>query len=113
MAARYVKEGDVGIPFPATLTDTTGAVVNLTGASVDFVMRLASWVGPTPPLPKINADATIVAPLLGTVLYTSQATDFDEVGTYFVEWEVTFAGGGKQRFPGDGYNMVAVRANLE
>lgn len=108
MAARYVKEGDTDIPFPATLTDSTGAVVNLTGASVDFVMALPN----TPP--KVNADAVIVGtPTLGQVLYTSGPTDLNEVGTYFVEWEVTFAGGGKQRFPGDGYNVVAVRKNLE
>jgi hypothetical protein len=113
MTARYVKEGDTGIPFPATLTDTTGTVVNLTGATVDFVMRLASYVGPTPPVPKVNAAASIVSPTAGTVLYTSGANDLDTVGTYFVEWEVTFAGGLKQRFPGDGYNVVAVRPNLE
>lgn len=105
--ARYVKEGDTGIPFTATLLDNTGAVVPLTGASVDFVMALPNTI------PKVNADAVIVDPLLGTVRFTSGATDLNAVGTYFVEWEVTFAGGGIQRFPGNGYNIVVVRPNLE
>lgn len=107
MTARYVKEGDVGIPFTATLRDNTGAVANLTGASVIFVMALPNTI------PKVNAAATIVDPLLGTVRYTSGATDLNTVGTYFVEWKVTFTGGLPQRFPADGYDVVAVRANLE
>ena len=111
MAARYVKKGDIGIPFEATLTDSDGAAVNLTGASVDFVMRLASPAGTTP---KVNADAVVVGtPTNGQVSYTTQAADLNTVGTYFVEWEVTFGGGGVQRYPGDGYNVVAVRDNLE
>lgn len=113
MTARYVKEGDRGIPFTATLKDNTGAVVDLTGATVTFVMSLFRRGAPVTP-PKVNAAATIVSPpTLGQVKYTSGATDLDTVGTYFVEWKVTFSGGLPQRFPGDGYNVVAVRPNLE
>lgn len=107
MTARYVKEGDTEAVFTATLKDNAGAVVDLTGAAVDFVMALPNTT------PKVNDTATVDDPLLGTVSYTTGATDLDEVGTYFVEWEVTFGGGGIQRFPGDGYNVVAVRPNLE
>jgi hypothetical protein len=104
----YVKEGDVGIPVDATLKDRAGAVVNLTGASVDFIMALPNTT------PKVNADAVIVGtPTNGQVRYTSVTNDLNAVGTYFVEWEVTFAGGEIQRFPGDGYDVVAVRPNLE
>jgi hypothetical protein len=104
---RHVKEGDTGAVFTAALKDNTGTAVNLTGASVDFVMALPNTT------PKVNADATIVSPTLGTVSYTSGATDLNVVGTFFVEWEVTFAGGGIQRFPGDGEDVVVVRRNLE
>ena len=105
--ARYVKEGDIGIPFAAVLKDNAGMPVDLTGASVDFVMALPNTI------PKVNADATIDDPTGGEVSYTSGVTDLDTVGTYWVEWEVTFSGGQIQRFPGDGYNQVAVRPNLE
>jgi hypothetical protein len=106
LEVRYVKEGDTGALFTATLKDNTGAVVNLTGATVNFVMALPNAT------PKINAAAVIVGtPTLGQVSYTTGATDLNAVGTYFVEWKVTFAGGQIQRFPGDGEDMVVVRRN--
>jgi len=107
MPALYVKEGDEGIPFVAILKDRAGVVVDLTGAGVDFIMALPNTT------PKVNAAATITDATGGEVSYTSLTGDLDTVGTYFVEWEVTFAGGEIQRFPGDGYNVIAVRANLE
>jgi hypothetical protein len=107
MAALYVKKGDVGVPITATLTDKADAPVNLVGAEVDFVMALPNTA------PKVNADAVITDAATGKVSYTTIAADLNTVGTYFVEWEVTFSGGGIQRFPGDGYNVVVVRRNLE
>ena len=107
--ARYVKKGDVGIPFDAALTEADGDPVNLTGATVRFLMTL-----PSSDTPEVDAAASVVGTATdGNVRYTSVAGDLDTVGTYFVEWKVTFGGGGVQRYPGDGYGVVAVRENLE
>lgn len=104
---RYVKVGDTGIPFSATLQDNMGTGVDLSGATVNFVMTPRRST-----TPKVEAAATIDTPLGGEVSYISDTTDLDTEGVYLVEWRVDFGGGEIQRFPGDGYNQVIVKANL-
>lgn len=60
-----IKQGDTLPTLQQTLQDTTGAAVNLTGSTVQFVMR--SLVSSTP---VINAAATIVSASAGTVAYS-------------------------------------------
>lgn len=102
-----VKRNDREPPLNAALKNLDDSNVNLTGATVKFLMTLQG--GSTP---KVNAAATIVDALLGQVRYSWGATDLDTVGKYNGEFEVTFPGGNKQTFPSHEYITVRVVADL-
>lgn len=70
-----------------TLTDNTGAVVNLTGATVRFRMRSLGSA-----TLKVDAVATVVTPASGTVRYDWSGTDTDTGGEYLAWWQVTSGG---------------------
>lgn len=93
MATYEVRNADTQVPLASTLTDRTGAPVDLTGATVSF--RLVDWMGTS----VLNAAATIVTPSAGKVSYTLQAADTARATTYRGKWVVTFSGGGVQTFP--------------
>lgn len=71
-----------------TLTDSTGAAINLTGGTVQFRMRP---LGST--TLKVDAAATIVTPASGSVSYAWQAADVNTAGLYLAWWVYTTAGG--------------------
>jgi hypothetical protein len=107
MAQRiYVKEGDAGSILGQTLK-RDGAAVNLTGASVRFVMSKS----PTS-TPKVDAAATIVDASAGKVRYTWQAADLNAPGRYIAEWQVTFSGGAIETYPVGGYLRIQVDPDL-
>jgi hypothetical protein len=106
MATYYVKRGDTGHIFEATLTADAGAV-NLSGAAVKFLMRAGDGTV------KVNANATVVTPTAPAVVrYTAAAGDVDTVGSYQAEWQVTYAGGQIQTFPNDSYINVLVARDI-
>lgn len=102
-----IKSGDTAPALTATLYD--GATpVNLTGATVTIRMRAIGY-----PLPLLDdVPAVITDPQGGKVSYQWQAGDTDEVGDYEVEWTVTFAGGGVQTFPTEGFTEVQIEPSL-
>lgn len=102
-----VKQGDTLPVFSDTLSYSDGTNPNLTGASVQFIMR--SMVNKTV---TTNAAATIVSPTAGTVSYTPTATDTATAGQYEGVWLVTFAGGAQQSWPTDGYLDIWIEPNL-
>lgn len=102
-----VKVGDAGTKVRATLK-SGGDPVDLTGASVKFIMRL-----PGASAPKVNAAATVEDAAAGKVAYTFIAADLDTPGDYWAEWQVTFGGGAVQTFPAGGYNIVRVVDDLD
>ena len=102
-----IKQGDVLPVLSDTLTYSDGTAVNLTGASVKFVMRSLIAIGTT-----TNTSATIVNATAGTVSYTFTTTDTATAGRYQGTWIVTFAGGQVQQFPTDGYLDIAVEENI-
>ena len=116
MADFTTKQGDNALVFNDTLTNTddstsppTVTAVDLTGASVQFVMRAL-----TATTPAINASATIGSPsTAGKVSYTPTATDTATAGMFNAYWIVTFGGGAVQRFPTNGYLTVEIQENLE
>ena len=102
-----IKQGDVLPVLSDTLTYSNGTAVNLTSASVKFVMRAITAIGPT-----VNTTATIVSATAGTVSYTFTATDTQTAGHYQGTWIVTFSGGQVQQFPTDGYLDIVVEENI-
>lgn len=100
-------QGDTSPTWTDSLVDATGATVNLTGASVQFVMRTLTASTPT-----TNAAATIVTPATGQVSYTPTATDTALAGHYMGSWVVTFSGGAVSTFPVDGYLDIWIEENL-
>ena len=102
-----IKQGDTLPVLQQTLTDSTGAALNLTGATVNFVMR--SLVSSTP---IINSSATITNATSGIVTYTFTAANTATAGTYMANWVVTTSGGATLTVPSDGYLSIAVEQNL-
>lgn len=102
-----IKQGDVLPVLNDTLSYNDGSLANLTGASVKFIMRSITALGPT-----INTTATIVTPVSGTVSYTFTPTDTTTAGRYQGAWVVVFANGKQQQFPTIGYLDIAIDENI-
>lgn len=71
------------------------AVIDLTGYTVTFTMRLLSTS-----TVKVSAAATVDSATAGTVRYAWGATDLDTAGTYECFWQIT-AGGKTRTIPAD------------
>ena len=100
----YIKEDDTRPAITAILTDANDAAVNLTGASVAFSMRVepAGTVKLSAVLANVtNAEA-------GQVSYNWATGDTDTPADYEAEFQVTFAGGAIQTFPGRNWIFVHV-----
>jgi hypothetical protein len=98
----YIKENDTRPAITANLTDANDAAVNLTGASVKFNMR----VDPAGAV-KINLGTAIIEDAeAGQVSYPWTTSDTDTPDDFEAEFQVTFAGGAVQTFPGR--NWIAV-----
>jgi len=100
-----VKRGDVGVIFADTLTEDDEAV-NLTGATVTFILRLRGGTVP------VTGTATIVDATGGTVSYATVAGNLDVAGLYNQEWEVTYGNGDKFTYPSDTWNPVRIVGDL-
>ena len=98
----YIKEGDTRPAITVNLTDANDAAVNLTGATVAFNMR----VEPAGSV-KVNASsANVTDSEAGQVSYNWTSSNTDTAADYEAEFQVTFAGGAVQTFPGR--NWIAV-----
>ena len=97
-----MKQGD-RLPFlTATLTDN-GSAVNLTGATVLFIVRYRES-GQI----KFQAPATVVDALNGAVRYEWQAGNTDEVGKFDYEFVAQWPGSVNQTFPGSGSGTLSI-----
>ena len=107
MAADFtIKQGDVLPVLNDTLTYSDGSAVNLTSATVKFIMRSL-----TATLPTVNTTATVVSATAGTVKYSFNATDTATAGRYQGIWQVTFSSGQQMTFPTVGNLDIAVEEN--
>jgi len=103
-----IKKGNTRPVLSYTCTRPDASTVNLTGASVKFVMR-----NPTATGPAVNAAATVTsATAPATVSYTFTATDTALAGSYSGEFVVTYADTSTETFPTDGYLDVLVEEDL-
>lgn len=103
----YIKQNDTSPSLRSFLRDGDGDPIDLTGATVKFLMRP---IGGT--TLKINDSAVIVTALSGLVQYEWEVGDTDTVGSYQAEFEVTYTGGDVETFPNNGYIRVEVTDDL-
>lgn len=103
-----IKKGDRLPAYTATLTDSDGNAIDLTGCTVLFLMSL---MGST--TVKVNAAATIVSATDGTVSYSWGATDTDTAGLYRAEFEITVTASGlKRTVPAGDFYYVQVITDI-
>jgi len=103
MADFYIKQGDLLPRISSTLRDSTGAVVPLTNATVEFHM----WAKGSS-LTKVSGAAQIVSEAGGTVYYQWAGNDTDTPGRYLAEWEVTFPSSLPETHPSNGYLVIDI-----
>ena len=107
MADFSAKAGDTAIVWNDTLTYSDNTPVNLTGATVNLVVRTFDSATPL-----FNSAASIVTPLAGTVSYSPTAVNTAVAGNYMGNWIVTFSGGAVQTFPTVGYLEIVIEQSL-
>ena len=103
----YIKQNDTSPAMLATLQDANDVAVDLTSASVRFHLRPISSR-----TVKVDAAATIVTAVDGTVRYDWDAADTDTTGSYQAEFEVTYADASIETFPNDGYIRVEIISDI-
>lgn len=101
-----IKQNDTSPSLQATLKDAALDPINLTGATVRLHMKSVDGTI------KIDQPMTVVTPLQGLIQYNWQAGDTNTVGTYYVEFEVTYADASIETFPNNGSKVVSVVREL-
>lgn len=89
-----IKQHDQLPELTVILTDSKSAIVNVTGASVRFIMTNKSTG-----VKSIDQPATIVDPTNGVVKYTWANGDTDTSGSFSGEFEVKFPDTRVETFP--------------
>lgn len=103
----FIKQGDQLPAIQSTLLDANGLPINLSGASVVFLMRKLGA-----PTPKVEASASIVDALNGIVAYAWQPGDTDTPDSYGGEWVAT-VGGLQMTVPNFNYVTIIISPNLQ
>ncbi|WHY01880.1 glycosyl hydrolase family 28-related protein [Neobacillus sp. DY30] len=101
-----LKRNDTKDVIGYTMTNADGTPVNLTGATVRFIMGKGNTL-------ITNAAATIVNAAAGTVEYTLTETDTLAAGVFQAEFEVTFSNGKVKTFPNNGYIKLHIQSNID
>ena len=101
-----IKQNDTSPSLQATLKDSAQTPVDLTGATVMFHMKSVDGTI------KVDRQMTVTNAAGGVVQYDWQSGDTDTVGTYYVEFEVTYADSSVETFPNNGNRAVSVVREL-
>lgn len=101
-----IKQNDTSPSLQATLKDAALNPVDLTGATVRFHMKSLEGVV------KVDAAMTVTDGTGGVVQYDWQSGDTDTVGSYYVEFEVTYTDNSVETFPNNGSKVVSVVREL-
>lgn len=109
MVADYtIVQGDTAPVFTDTLTYSDETAVNLTGATVTFVMRALTAAAPV----SLAGTTTVTAAAIGAVKFSPSAADTASPGMFMAKWSVVFQDGSTMQFPTVGYLWVSVEENL-
>ncbi len=112
MAKHYdfkIKQGDTLPVIESLLTDSAGAAIDLTTATV-VTFRMRTKDGGTLAL---AGSATILTPATaGRVRYTWNVADTLTPGEYEADWHITFSGGGTATFPNGSYLRVLIQPDV-
>ncbi|MEH7246457.1 GDSL-type esterase/lipase family protein [Neobacillus niacini] len=100
-----LKRNDTKDIIGYTMTYANGTPVNLTGATVRYVMGKGNTL-------ITNASATVVDAAIGKVEYALTDADTLVAGVFHAEFEVTFADGKVKTFPNNGYISVNIQSNI-
>lgn len=98
-----IKQNDTSPSLGAQLLDGSKQIINLTGASVRFHMKIAG--GSTV---AVDGAATISNATEGRVQYEWASGDTTTAANYQGEFEVTYPNGTVETFPNSGYIVVRV-----
>lgn len=101
-----IKQNDTSPSLQAALKDAALTPINLTGATVRLHMKSVDGTL------KIDQLMTVVTPLQGIIQYDWQTGDTDTVGTYYVEFEVTYSDASVETFPNNGNKTISVVREL-
>jgi hypothetical protein len=101
-----IKQNDTSPSMQASLTDSSLNPIDLTGASVALHMKSTSGVI------KISSAMSITNASGGVVQYNWFTGDTDTVGTYYVEFQVTYSDGSIETFPNSGNKAVSIVREL-
>ncbi len=108
-----IKTGDTQSSIFATLENSGGTPVDIQGASIIF--RMAPIAGGAAIVAGTATNAQVGAGTVdgsrGDVTY-AWAGPLGTAGLYCAEWEVTYAAGGTQTFPNEGYSLILVTGQL-
>lgn len=102
-----IKQNNTSPSLQAILKDGSGTVINLTGASVRINMKAVGGTGL-----KVNSAMTIVNATGGIIQYDWQTGDTDTVGSYSVEFEVTYSDNTIETFPNNQNLTISVVREL-
>ena len=102
-----VKRGDTARKFQDHL-QVDGDSVDLTGASVKFVLRTKAGVVLVNRAGSVLQVGTEQDKTEPNVECQVEVGDLEELGTHEQEWHVRMSGGGVLTLPQEGYNLVRV-----
>ena len=113
MGTWKIKRNDTVPPFSTTLTDASNDVVDLTGATVKFIMKsqangevkVASTVTTGPGGAALDTT--------GVYEYAWTGADTDTAAEFWAEHEVTYPSGKKQTFPTVSYDIIIIYGDLD
>ena len=104
--AFYIKQNDTSPSILAELKDANNTPVNITSATAKIFVKAIDGTL------KIDQSVQIINAALGTVRYDWQTGDTDTVGTYSVEFQVTYTDGSIETFPNTGSLALVVTKEL-
>lgn len=105
--AFQIKQNDTSPAIRAALKDGNNSAIDLTDATVRFHMKDLSGTV------IVDAEASVISPATsGIVQYDWSAADTDTAGSYYAEFEVTYANAKIETFPNNSNISVSIRPEL-